>query len=307
MVEVEEVNKPVSDEEANEFLKLMKHSEYSVVDQLKKTHAKISLLSLVLSLELHRNTLQKVLNEAYVPQDITQDSIEHLVGKIQATNYIYFTDDELNHKGTGHNNPLYITVKCKDCVIAKVLIDNGSALNMLPRYVLDKMPVDVSHMKPSTMTARAYDGSPRPIIRNIDIELVIGPQPFQVTLQVMDIHPSYNMLLGRPWIHAARAVASSLHQRVKFIINGNLVTVKAEEVLTTVRNMSVPYVEAEESQDGNLHAFEVVNVEWVPDKPGKTDFKRAAELKRERRLARIDGREPNKDHIQIPPIHVTFP
>ena len=75
MVEVEEVNKPVSDEEANEFLKLMKHSEYSVVDQLKKTHAKISLLSLVLSLELHRNTLQKVLNEAYVPQDIIQDSI----------------------------------------------------------------------------------------------------------------------------------------------------------------------------------------------------------------------------------------
>ena len=278
------------------------------------------------------------------------------------TNYIYFTDDELNHEGTGHNNPLYITVKCKDCVIAKVLIDNGSALNMLPRHVLDKMPVDASHMKPSTMTARAYDGSPRPIIGNINIELVIGPQPFQVTLQVMDIHPSYSMLLGRPWIHVARAVASSLHQRVKFIINGNLVTVKAKEVLTTVRNVSVPYVEVEESKDGNLHAFEVVNAEWVLEnttrrkpevseaarmaakyflkhglpfqydpitgmperinvitmksadqrfdlgfKPGKTDFKRAAELKKERRLARIEGREPNEDQIQIPPIHMTFP
>jgi hypothetical protein len=53
-------------------------------------------------------------------------------------------------------------------VIAKVLIDNGSALNVLPRHVLDKMPVDVSHMKPNTMTARAYDGSPRPIMGNID-------------------------------------------------------------------------------------------------------------------------------------------
>jgi hypothetical protein len=121
-----------------------------------------------------------------------------LVGRIQATNYIYFTDDELNHEGTSHNNPLYITVKCKDCVIAKVLIDNGLTLNVLPRHVLDKMLVDASHMKPSTMTARAYDGLPRPIIGNIDIELVIGPQPFQVTLQVMDIHPSYRMLLGRP-------------------------------------------------------------------------------------------------------------
>jgi hypothetical protein len=36
LAKMDEVNKPVSDEEANEFLKLMKHSEYSVVDQLKK-------------------------------------------------------------------------------------------------------------------------------------------------------------------------------------------------------------------------------------------------------------------------------
>jgi len=30
-------------------------------------------------------------------------------------------------------------------------------------------------------------------------------------------------------------------------------------------------------------------------KPGKADFKRAVELKRERRLAQIEGREPNED------------
>jgi hypothetical protein len=86
------------------------------------------------------------------------------VGRIQATNYLYFTDDELDHEGIGHNKPLHIMVKCKDCVITKVLIDNGSALKVLPRHVLDKMSVDASHMKPSTMTPRAYNGSPRPII-----------------------------------------------------------------------------------------------------------------------------------------------
>jgi len=45
------------------------------------------------------------------------------------------------------------------------------------------------------MTTRVYDGSPRPFIRNIDVELIIGPQPFQMTLHVMNIHPLYNMLL----------------------------------------------------------------------------------------------------------------
>jgi hypothetical protein len=53
------------------------------------------------------------------------------------------------------------------------------------------------------MTARAYDGSPRQVIGTIDIELFVGPQMFLITLQMMDIHPLYNMLLGRPWIHAS--------------------------------------------------------------------------------------------------------
>jgi Tfp pilus assembly pilus retraction ATPase PilT len=42
----EEVSKPITEERINEFLKLIKHSEYSVVQQLKKTLAKISLLPL---------------------------------------------------------------------------------------------------------------------------------------------------------------------------------------------------------------------------------------------------------------------
>jgi len=52
-----EINKPVGEEEANEFLKLMKHSEYSMVEQLKKTPARLSLMSLILSSEPHCNML----------------------------------------------------------------------------------------------------------------------------------------------------------------------------------------------------------------------------------------------------------
>ncbi|XP_073264252.1 uncharacterized protein [Populus alba] len=357
-----EVNKPVTEEETNEFLKLMKHSEYCIVDQLKKTPAKISIMSLILNSEPHRNALQKVMNEAYVPQDIEQKTMEHLVGRIHAANYLYFTEDELDAEGTGHNKPLYVTVRCKDCLIGKVLIDNGSALNVLPRHMLDEMPVDPSHMQPSVMTARAYDGSPRQVIGTIEVELAVGPQVFLVTLQVMDIHPSYSMLLGRPWIHSAGAVTSSLHQCLKYIANGVLVTVKAEETISMVRNVAVPFIEAEDCKDGNLHAFEVVNTEWVPEntvvrkpeiseatkmaaksflkhkilfpydiekgrlewmdiiklkaaeqrfglgyKPKKEDYKRAAGARREKRMARIEGRKPEEESLAIPPIRISFP
>ena len=78
----DEVNKPVTKEETNEFLKLMKHNEYSVVKQFKKTFAIILLLSLILSSNPYRKALQNVLNEAYMPQDTNKETIEHLVGKI---------------------------------------------------------------------------------------------------------------------------------------------------------------------------------------------------------------------------------
>jgi hypothetical protein len=44
-----EIKKLVTKEETNEFLKLIKHNEYSVIEQLKRTPARISLLSLILS------------------------------------------------------------------------------------------------------------------------------------------------------------------------------------------------------------------------------------------------------------------
>jgi len=70
-----EVNRPVTEEKSNEFLKLIKHSEYCILNQLKKTPARISLMSLILSFDLHRNALQKVLNEVSVPQDIEQKTM----------------------------------------------------------------------------------------------------------------------------------------------------------------------------------------------------------------------------------------
>ena len=109
-----------------------------------------------------------------------------------------FIKDKLDVEGTRHNKPTYITIRCKNCFIGKVLIDNGLTLNVLPKHMLKEMPIDESHIKPSTLMTRAYDGSPRQIIGTLEVELYVGPQVFLIILQVMDIHLSYNMLLERP-------------------------------------------------------------------------------------------------------------
>ena len=49
-----------------QFLKFIKHSEYSVVEQLNKLPTRISLLALIVNSEPHGKALMKVLSEAYV-------------------------------------------------------------------------------------------------------------------------------------------------------------------------------------------------------------------------------------------------
>ncbi|XP_040937484.1 uncharacterized protein [Gossypium hirsutum] len=61
------IKDPVKEEVAKEFLKFLKHSEYSMVKQLHKQPARISLLALLLSSEVHRDALMKVLNETCHP------------------------------------------------------------------------------------------------------------------------------------------------------------------------------------------------------------------------------------------------
>jgi len=151
--------KKVSIEEANEFLRIIQQSEFKVIEQLNKTPNRFSLLELLMSSKPHRALLFKVLNEAHVAQDISVEGFEGIVNNITANNYLTFANEEIPFEGWGHNRALHVSVKCMDHIMAKVLIDNGSSLNVMPKSTLDKLPFNVSHLRSSSMIVRAFDGS----------------------------------------------------------------------------------------------------------------------------------------------------
>ncbi|XP_025981876.1 uncharacterized protein [Glycine max] len=103
--------------------------------KLNKTTVRVSLLELLMSFEPHRVLLVKVLNEAHVAQDISVEDFEGIVNDITANNYLTFTDEEIPFEGRGHNRALHMSFKCMDHIVAKVLIDNGSSLNVMPNVI----------------------------------------------------------------------------------------------------------------------------------------------------------------------------
>jgi len=60
-------------------------------------------------------------------------------------------------------------VKCINHILARVLIDNGSTLNVMLKSTLAKLPFNGSYMKLSSMVVRAFDGSCKEVMGEITL------------------------------------------------------------------------------------------------------------------------------------------
>jgi len=48
-------------------------------------------------------------------------------------------------------------------------------------------------------------------------------------------------------------------------MNGMLVNVKAKETISMIKNVAIPFIEAEYYNDKNVNSFEIMNTDLVPD------------------------------------------
>ena len=176
--------------EFDEILKLIKKSEYKVVDQLMQTPSKISILSLLMNSEAHKDALMKVLEQAFVDHDVIVGQFRGIVVNITACNNLSFSDEELPVEGRNHNLALHISVNCKTDALSNALVDIGSSLNVMAKTTYDQLSYLGTPSRRSGVMVRAFDGSRKTVLGEVDLPITVGPHVFQITFQVMDIQAS---------------------------------------------------------------------------------------------------------------------
>ena len=100
-----------------------------------------------MSSEAHRESLQKVLEQAYVDHDVTVDQFVGIVANITACNNLSFCDEELPEEGRNHNLALHISVNCQEDAMSNVLVDTGSSLNVMPKSTLSRLSYQGAPMR----------------------------------------------------------------------------------------------------------------------------------------------------------------
>ena len=141
-------------------------------------------------------------------------------------------------EGRNHNRDLFIPAEVKGKRTSYVMVDDGSAINVCPLQILPNLGVKVEELTKSDLVIRAYDDSTRSVEGTFVAPVKTGPIEVVVEFTVMDIPVTYALLLGRPWYHVLGGVPSTVHQKVKFLLDGEVITIYASmsKTISAVRD-----------------------------------------------------------------------
>ena len=141
---------------------------------------------------------------------------------------IAFNDDDLEGTIQPHDDALVVTAWINGFIVKRVLIDQGSGAEVMYPNLFRGLGLKNEDLSKYDIPLMEFDG--RMVIPKGQISLPVnmeGKEVMVTFIVVVSFFP-YTVILGRPWIHAMRAVPSTLHIKVKFrneqgiaIVRGN--------------------------------------------------------------------------------------
>ncbi|XP_059669591.1 uncharacterized protein LOC132314788 [Cornus florida] len=111
-----------------------------------------------------------------------------------------------------HEDPLVVSLTVAKCLVRRVLIDPGSSANIMPRDTFDRLEIKQDQLKSTGNPLLGFDGKRVEPVGTVEVAVHAAERVLMETFVVVEIHPSYNLLMGRGWIHRVRGVPSTLHQ-----------------------------------------------------------------------------------------------
>jgi len=116
-----------------------------------------------------------------------------------------------------HDRPLYFTGYIGSSEVSRIQVDSGPALSIMPHQVMQHLGIHTHRLSVTQTTIHGINANGTRPMGKIKLKCQIGDLKFEVTCYVFDADTSYNLLLGRPWIHCNSIVPSTLHQIMKYV------------------------------------------------------------------------------------------
>jgi hypothetical protein len=116
-------------------------------------------------------------------------------------------------ESVNHLKLLFVRGHIDGVPIARMLVDGGAAVNLMPYSLYRKLGKQDDNLFRTNMTLSGV-GSDSPIKAKgvTSVELTIGTKTLAAAFFIAEVEGNYSLILGRDWIHANQCVPSTLHQ-----------------------------------------------------------------------------------------------
>ena len=118
-----------------------------------------------------------------------------------------------------HYDALVLTLCINSFDVHRVLVDPGSATNLLQLPAFNQMKLSPQMLKSAGRILSGFNGTTTTTMGDITLPLQAGPITKRVLFSVVEDLGPYNCIVGRAWLHSMKVIPSTYHQMVSYLTN----------------------------------------------------------------------------------------
>ena len=171
----------------------------------------------------------------------------------------HYTDDEPNSvpkRVKTNDDALVVTLRIGGYDVRRVMIDQGSAAEIMYPDLFKGLGLKLEDLSTYSSPLVSFKGKMVVLKGQIRLLMQTGSDVVEVDFIVVDAFSPYTAIMGRPWLHSLGAVSSTLHQKVKYPSEGQVLEIVGSQsmarqcLITTIQHK--PETGASSSKENDL-------------------------------------------------------
>lgn len=147
---------------------------------------------------------------------------------------ITFSDEDFHAPDPNQDDPMVITTIIARYSVGKVLVDQGSSVNILYWETFQQMDISNDMIMPFHEQILGFAGEQVDMRGYVDLRMSLGTEKdareIKVRFLLVEANTSYNVLLGRPCLNAFGAIVFTPHLTLKYPSeDGRVCVIRADQ------------------------------------------------------------------------------
>ena len=187
--------------------------------------------------------------------DINQDPKR---ARVEIPLVMGFSDEDKIRTIQPHDDAFMITLRIGGYDVKRVMVDQGSAAEIMYPDLYKGLNLKAKHLTPYSFPLVSFEG--KIIIPKGQIRLLVQTslEVVEVDFIIVDAYSPYLVIVARPWLHTLGVVSSTLHQKVKYLFEGQIKEILGDQsmarqcLVTAIQHKPEAEFSAHEGKDLDL-------------------------------------------------------